>query len=217
VLANSDDPQSSPREVARRAAALALGAPIPKFDEQALRLDQMSPLLGRYVDAKGSERLLFERGGKLWLATGDLPARQVRSAGGNRYFFGPDELVWFELDQDSAGQARMVVHVPETSEARILRRSGGVPVAASIDPAQQQRLMGTYLTETNVTVVIAASDGALTISQGAKPVGALRAVGNGQFAIDGTPMRVEFVYSGDRVTGLRLLRGARVLTAARQN
>lgn len=217
VLTNSDEPQAIPRELALRLAATVMGKPFPEFSKAALQIEKLRPHLGRYVDAVGRERLLFERGGKLWLAVGNSPAREVFAAGKGRYFFGNEELAWFELGRDQAGKSRMVVHVPETSEPRISMWTGDVPAAAVMAPAMQRRLAGSYLTETNVTLVIAAGEGGLTVSQNGKMVGALRALSGGQFAIDGTPMRLEFVSDGDRFTGLRVFRGARTIKAERQN
>lgn len=217
VLTNSDEPRTAPREMALRLAAAATGSPLPAFTAAPLHIEALRPLLGRYVDAAGRERLLFERGGKLWLAAGNSPAREVFAAGKNRYFFGSGELAWFELGADAAGTPRMRVHAPESLEPRIALRSGGVPAAAAIDPVAQQRLVGKYLTETGVTLVVAAEAGGLSIAQGGRAVGALRALDGGQYAIDGTPMRIEFVLANDRATGLRLFRGARILNAKRQD
>lgn len=209
ILANSDEPQSQPRELAQRIAAAALGTPLPAFAKAPLALDRVRPMLGRYKGSEGPDRLLFERNGKLWFAMGNAPAREAFAAGNDRYFFGHDELMWFEL-KDDAGQRHLVVHVPEDR-----RPHDAIFVAPPTTAVADTAGVGRYKPEAGNEFVIAASDGVMTVSSGGRPIGTLRALEGGQYAIDGTPMRLEFVKQGERVTGLKLFRGARTMNAVR--
>ena len=51
-----------------------------------------------------------------------------------------------------------------------------------------------------------------SLLDGVGPYGRRR---RGQFAVDGSPMRLEFVSNGGKVSGIRLFRGARILQAVK--
>ena len=71
--------------------------------------------------------------------------------------------------------------------------------------------------QTDVEVHVETDDaGRLRMRQGARDETApLRALENGRFAIDGTPMTLEFAAEDGIVTGIRIFRGARTIEARR--
>ena len=212
ILANSDEPQSQPRELAQRVAAAALGTPLPTFTKAAMSMERVRPMLGRYKGDEGPDRLLFEQDGTLWFAFGNSPAREAFSAGGDRYFFGHDELMWFELAARD-GKRHLVMHVAEDTKAH-----DAVFAAAPAKPAAIADTSGAgrYKPEAGAEFVITVGPGGvMTVSSGGRTIGTLRAIEAGQYAIDGTPMRLEFVREGNRVTGLKMFRGARTMNAVR--
>lgn len=213
VLANSDAPQSAPRPLAERLAAAAAGHAFPVFVETKPDLAALAPMFGRYADGP-REFLFFGRGGQLWFASKGSSARPVKAAGNSRFYFSAEDAAWFELVPGADGGTAMRLHVPEDREAHDAAFAGPLPKApaATADKA----IAGQYRTETNVVLTVTvAADGQINVSQGDKPVGPLRAIEGGQFAIDGTPMRLEFVREGGKVTGMKMYRGARTLNAVK--
>ena len=210
VLANSEKPRSEPRPLAERLAAAAAGHPFPVFTEVSPDLGALAPTLGRYSDGR-LEFAFFERGRKLWFASKGESARPLRAAANRRFFFSPERADWFELVNGADGKPLLRFHVAEDAAPHDLAFVGPMPKPL---PIADHSGVGRYKAETGVEFTIEAGpDGSMTAKQGAEPIGPLRAIENGQYAIDGTPMRLEFVKQNGRVTGLKMFRGARTLNA----
>lgn len=213
VFANTDDPQTDPGVLTRRLAALAIGAPVPSFAPAEVDPRTLGPLFGLYKSETGTPRRFFARDGKVYLGRGDeeLP---VVPAGGDRFFFGPDELTWFRIVRQAGGAHVMEVHRFETAAPDRAVRSGPVPAALRVADAVLQSYAGTYRTEGPVLTVTLA-DGRLSIGPDGQEPAVLRAVSDTEFRIDGSPMRVVFHPEGGRADRLTLYRGARELHGQR--
>jgi hypothetical protein len=212
VLANSDKPRSEPRPLAERLAAAATGHPFPTFTEVRPDLVKLKPLFGRYGDGK-REFSFFERDGKLWFAPRGESARPVRPAGEDRFFFSAEQADWFELLPAASGKPIMRFHVPEDVAAHDVAFAGPMPTPAPITDSSG---VGRYKAETGVEFTIETVPGGTMIAKrGDEPIGPLRAIEGGQYAIDGTPMRLEFTRTDGKITGLKMFRGARTLEAVK--
>lgn len=210
VLANSDKPHSEPRPLAERLAAAAAGRPFPTFAEVTPNIRALAPSLGRYSDGR-LEFAVFERAGKLWFAPKGESARPLRAAGDKRFFFSAERADWFELVKGADGKPVLRFHAAEDAAPHDIAFAGPMPTAS---PSADLSGVGRYKAETGVEFTVEAGpDGSLSARQGAELIGPLRAIENGQYAIDGTPMRLEFIKEGGKVTGIRMFRGARTLNA----
>ena len=93
-------------------------------------------------------------------------------------------------------------------------RTGGVPEAIEIPEALRNSYLGRYQTETVILEVLY-EDGKLILAQSADQKIPLRALTTTRFAVEGTPMFVEFEPQGGKTDSFMLHRGARQLHGKR--
>ena len=214
VFANSDDLEVDPSNLTRRLAALALGEPFPAFTPTEVDIASVEPLFGAYTAEEGPQRRFFARNGKLYFGRGD-EEREAFAAGGDRFFFGPRELDWFEVIRQPGGAHRLKLHAPEAAAPAQAVRSGPVPPPLAVAPAVLQSYVGSYKTETVTLAVALGGDGRLTVSPAGQPPMPLRPVSQTEFRIEGAPMRLVFHPEEGKVNRLTLYRGARELHGQR--
>lgn len=155
VLSNADGGIANPGVVASKAAALAIGKPLPEFKEIALDVATLERLAGVYEIEQPAVRTFRHESGTLVMQrTGRAPVRlKAYSATG---FFVPDSLDTFEFGQDAGGA---VTHVTLHQEGKAIRhaRIGDAPAArpaASIAPASFDRRAGRYQLAPNVILTL---------------------------------------------------------------
>ncbi len=214
VFANSSDPAADPSLLTRRLAALALGEPFPVFSRVEIDMAAVEPLFGAYSAERGPPRLFFQRDGKLYMARGGAQ-REALPAGGDRFFFGPDDLDWFRIVRQADGAHVMEVHGPELAAPVPAVRTGEVPPPFTVAPGVLQTYVGTYATETVVLTIALDEKGWLTLTPEGQSPAELRPVSETEFRIDGTPMRLVFHPENGEVNRFVLHRGARELHGRR--
>jgi D-alanyl-D-alanine carboxypeptidase len=214
VFANTDDPATDPSLLTRRLAALALGEPFPAFARADVDLAAVEPLFGAYRVEGGPELAFFARDGKLYLA-GDDQEMEAVPAGNDRFFFGPDRLLWVSFARRPDGAHLIEVHSPEDAAPERGVRTGPVPPPVTIAAAVLQSYVGTYQTETITVTVGLGEHGWLTLTPAGQRPMPLRPVSETEFRIDGANMRVVFHPEAGAVNSLTIHRGARQLHGRR--
>ncbi|HEX8402408.1 MAG TPA: serine hydrolase domain-containing protein [Allosphingosinicella sp.] len=214
ALANSDDPTTDPAILVRRLAALALGKPYPVFSRAEIDVAEVEPLFGQYTQADGPPFRFFARDGKLLVGHGD-DEKEAFAAGADRFFFGPESLMWFEVARARDGAHLMRMHEPDAAEPSRALRTGPVPPPLAVSAPVLQSYLGAYQTETLAVTIALGPDGALTVAPAGQRAMRMRPVSPTEFRIDGGPMRLVFHPEGDRVDRFTLYRGARELHGRR--
>lgn len=145
VLTNGDAGTVVPDVVARRAAAVAIGKPLPEFREVALDAAALDAVAGVYSLDKDTQRV-FRRDGEFLslLRTGRGPL--VLRAMSADAFFVPDTVDWFVFQRDGGGK---VTGVTYHQDGRALDhvRSGEAPpprIVAKIADAAFDAHAGRY-------------------------------------------------------------------------
>lgn len=215
VFANSDELPIDASVVVQRLAALALGEPIPVLVKAEVPPNEIAPLLGAYhMDNGPPDLLFFERAGKLYLSRGEDES-EAFATGEDRFFFGPDNLMWFRFVRQPDGAHAVEVHRPDRAEPVRGLRAGDVPAPFTVAPAILQSYVGTYATEQPVVTVALRDDGWLTIAAAGQGPFPLRPVSETEFRADAAGFRVVFHPENGRTDRLTLFRGARELHGAR--
>ena len=214
VFANSDDPASDPSILTRRLAALALGEPFPDFTPADVAISALEPLFGAY-QAEGAPPIrFFARGGRLFLAHGD-EEMEAFSAGGDRFFFGRNRLMWIRFLRQADGAHVLEAHEPTAAQPSRAIRIGAVPLPLTVPPDVLQSYLGTYQTETVSVTIGPGENGWLTLTADGQRAMPMRPVSETEFRIDGTPMRLVFHPGDGAVDRFTLHRGARELHGRR--
>ena len=221
VLANSDSPAVSPGITLRRLAAQALGDPYPTFARAAVDMAAVQPFLGVYAaQGPGGERRFYQRDGRLFTrrAAGG-PEQEVFSAGGNRFFYGPDSLTWFTVARDPAGAITMAMHPNGEDRIETAARTGDAPPEAptvTVPRAILQSYVGTYVSAGPRIAVTLGEDGRLNVTLGGPRPLPTRAISETEFQLEAADVRIIFQREGGRVTGLLVRQGAREMPATRE-
>jgi D-alanyl-D-alanine carboxypeptidase len=219
VFTNSDAPTTPPSLALRRIAALALGDPYPTLNAVPLDAAAVAPFLGVYVVPDGVERRFFMRDGKLYTRRAGGADLEVLSAGGNRFFYGSDNLTWFSLARDSSGTAAMDMYQEGEGPAVRALRTGPVPPEAPTASVPRETLasyVGRYASPRGPIVVAWGENGTLTVQPANQGARALRATSATEFAIVGVDARVVFQIEGGAVTRLVIHQGAQEMAATRE-
>ncbi|HYI42625.1 MAG TPA: serine hydrolase domain-containing protein [Sphingomicrobium sp.] len=214
VLANTEDAGMDASTVTRRLAAAALGTPFPMFSRAEVDMRAIEPLFGLYKAVNGPALRFFSRDGKLYVGEGDRET-EAFAAGGDRFFFGPDDLKWIRLVRKQDGAHLLEAHFPNRAKAATAVRSGPVPPPFALPQELLRSYAGKYQTETLAVSVQLGADGHLTITPAGQNPLPLRPVSKTEFRIDGTPMRLEFHPENGKVDRFTLYRGARELHGKR--
>lgn len=214
VFANSDEPATDPSLLVRRLAALALGAPVPSFERVPLDMTTVEPLLGAYGATNGPPRRFFARDGRLFIGRGD-EEMEAFPAGGDRFFFGPDNLTWFRILRKADGAHAMEVHRVEAAMPDSAVRTGAAPPPFTVDPAVLKSYAGVYTTEGPVVTIALDDRGQLSIAAAGQPPMPMRPVSQTEFRVDGGGFRIVFQPEGSAVNRMTMYRGARELNGRR--
>ena len=218
VFANSDSPQSASSTVARRLAALALGDPYPTFTKAAVDMKAIEPLLGVYTFAD-TQRTFSARGGKLYTQRAGGAELEMFSAGGNRFFYGPDNLTWFEIIPGAAGKHQFAMHQNGASTAEVGRWKGPPPVATpavAVPAATLDSYAGSYTSMAGIFVIKRDGDG-LTVKLGEQPTLPLKAISATEFEITQVGAKIRFNAKDGKVGSITLFQGGQELEGVRQN
>lgn len=211
VLANTDDPATDPSVLTRRLAALALGAPVPRFARTQVPLDTIEPLFGAYGrPGSGAPRRFFARDGKLYIGRGD-EEQQVFPAGNDRFSLADDTLTWIRFIRRPGQPPRIEINRLESAAPEQMPRIGPVPPPLVVTRERLRSYAGTYATEGPVLTIALDEHGRLTLAPPGQPPMPLRPTSDTEFRVEGAPMRLVF-HSPDRLT---LYRGARELHGER--
>ena len=211
VLSNTNSLDSS--VTVQRLVALAMGNPFPNLARADVPLAAIEPLFGAYRAESGPDLVFFNRDGKLYLARGD-DETEAFAAGDDRFFFGPNDLVWFRFARPPGAAPAIEVHRPDGTVVRAAR-AGEVPPAVSVPPEVLRSYAGTYATEGPVLTIALAADGRLTVAPAGQEAFPMRPVSPTEFRVEGAPMRIVFHPENGAVDRLTLNRGPRELHGTR--
>ncbi len=200
-----------------RLAAEAIGKPFPTFTATEPDMAALEPKFGVYaIEGGDATRLFHMREGKLYTRRSGSGDSEVFAAGGNRFFYGPDSLNWFEIVPEADGYA-MLMHQNGEEMAERALRSGPVPETTSIDLPREvlDTFAGGY-TSAAAPITVAVNDaGQLTLAFGPQSPTPLVAVGDARFAAVGVDAEVEFTHAHGKATGLVIRQGGQELKATR--
>jgi hypothetical protein len=217
VFANSDSAAANLGTVIQRLAALAVGDPYPTFARTDFNLAQLEPWFGVYKVGE-SERIFFARDGKLYTRRSGGGEFEVFAAGQDRFFYGPDNLTWFEIRRGVNGKPMMAMYADEASEAELSPRSGPVPPepkAFEVPKATLQSYVGNYDAKMAPIKVAFNEAGQLALKLGGQPFVPLRAISATEFAAIGPDAKVVFHVVGGKVGRLVIHQNGRELPADR--
>ena len=218
VFANSDSPQSDPEILTMRLAALAAGDPFLDFTKVAVDPKAVDGVVGTYAFAD-TERAFFRRDGKLFAQRKDRPELEVFPAGGNKFFYGPDNLTWFEIISDAAGKLQFAMHQNGASKAEMGAWKGPPPVAmpAVVVPAAiLDSYAGTYASPAG-EFVFTHEAGGLTIKLGPQPTLPMKAISTTEFEITQVGAKIRFNAKDGKVGSITLFQGGQELEGMRSN
>jgi D-alanyl-D-alanine carboxypeptidase len=216
VLANSDDPASTPSLVAARLAALALGDPYPVFARAEVDARTLASLFGVYRVADGDvSRRFFARDGRLYTMRDGGADLEVFAAGGDRFFYGPNSLTWFRIARSPDGAHVMEMHQDGNDPAERAVRTGDVPADIQVSRAILATYVGQYQTPGPAAEIAMGEDGVLTVRLTGQPAIPLRPVSATEFTVQGVNARIVFHPENGRVNRLVVHQGGRELEARR--
>ncbi len=145
VLTNGDSGTVVPDVVARRAAAVAIGKPLPEFREVALDAASLDAVAGVYTLDKDTQRV-FRRDGEFLSMQRAGRGPLVLKAMSPNEFFVPDTADWFTFQRDGSGKVTGVSY-HQDGRALAHTRSGEAPpprIVAKIADAAFDAHLGRY-------------------------------------------------------------------------
>lgn len=217
VFTNSDDPVASEETVTYRLAAMALGDPFPSFTKAAIDPKSLEPWFGVYA-IDGGERRFFSRNGKLYTRRSGGSDLEVFAAGGNRFFYGPDNLTWFEIRQHAGGKPVMAMFQNGAVKPELASFAGPVPAdptTITLPRAALERYSGNYKAAPGLVKIAFAEGGEITLQLGPQRPVPIKAISESEFILEGVDARVVFNFENGKVTGLVLKQGGREMPATR--
>lgn len=219
VFANSDEPATSPGVTLRRLAALAIGDPYPELTRVPVDAAALEPFIGVYALPNGGERRFFLRDGKLYTQRTGAQPIEVYAAGNNRFFYGPQQLTWFDLARGADGAVTMDMHPNGAANGERSRRTGPIPPEAPPVTVPREVLasyVGRYATGGPMVAIVLGADGKLTVQMDGQPPFTLRPTGETEFAVEGVEARIVFHREGGRVVRLVIHQNGREIPATRE-
>jgi CubicO group peptidase (beta-lactamase class C family) len=218
VFANSDDPIVDPEVPMLKLAAMAVGDPYPEFEKVDVAESEIEPLLGLYT-FDGGERRFFRKGRHLFTRVSGGSDQQVFAAGGDRFFYGPTSLTWFEVAREPAGKHVMSMHMESSAEVLKSVRSGAIPADAPVVAVARpvlEQYAGSYRADRGMVTISLSEGGDLTIRLGGGQPIRLLATSDTEFRADGVDRKVVFHRSGERITHIVVHQGKQEIRADRQ-
>ncbi|MEO8619080.1 MAG: serine hydrolase domain-containing protein [Sphingomicrobium sp.] len=216
VFANSDD-GPSPGMIMRRVVAAALGDPYDEFTAQPVDKAAVSPLLGVYDLAVGDRRF-FERDGKLYTRRSGGGELEVYPAGGNRFFYGPENLTWFEIVTAGDGSKTMLMHQEGATTGEPAKRSGPVPAekpAFVVPDSMLSAYLGSYKSPLG-TFIIARDGDSLSAKLEQQNALKLKPITLDEFEVERVGAKIRFgTIVGGKAPGLTMFQGGQQVEAKR--
>ena len=217
VFANSDAPRTQPGTLAKRLAALTVGDPFPTLAKSATNLKAIEPLLGQYK-FDDTERTFFARDGKLYTKRAGGGEIEAFAAGGNRYFYGPDDLTYFEI-MPGGKATQIAFHRDGSPKAAIGVRIGPVPApvastALTIAPATLDSYAGSYTSAAGMFVFKHVGDG-LTVKLAEQPAFPLAATSATEFEIAQVGAKIRFNVKDGKAASITLFQGGQQIEGTR--
>ena len=218
VFTNSDTHEIAPDTIMRRLAAMALGDPYPDLQAVAVDMAAVEPLLGLYrVEGGDAERTFFARDGKLYTQRTDGPELEVFPAGGNRFFYGPASLTWFEMRRAADGAHVMEMHQEGAVAGERALRAGPVPTEAAagiaLPRALLERYVGAYRMPIGLLTIAFGEGDSLTVQLEGQPALPVAARSETEFSVARVGATLVFSADGSRVT---VRQGGREMSGARE-
>ncbi len=216
VFANSDSPSADTGTVTRRLAALALGDPYPTLTKAAIDMRAVEPSLGVY-QFDDTVRTFFARGDRLFTKRTDGAEIEAFSAGANKFFYGSDDLTYFEIIP--GGKASQIAfHREGSTKSAIGVRTGPVPVesvALAIPAATLESYAGSYTSTAGIFVFKHEGEG-LTVKLGAQPAFPLKTTSATEFEIAQVGAKIRFNVKDGKAASITLFQGGQELEGLRQ-
>lgn len=219
VFANSDSPATPPGLVAARLSALALGDPYPSFTRATVDPATLAPLFGVYRIGDGpASRRFFAREGRLYTMRDDGGELEVFAAGGDRFFYGPDNLTWFRFERrpDGAHVMQMYLNGEDTPAPAV--RTGDIPpapAAVQVPRAVLEAYAGHYTTPGPAADVALGAAGVLTVQLSGQQAIPLRPLSATEFIVEGVNARIVFHPENGRTNRFVIHQGGRELEGRR--
>lgn len=217
VFTNSDDPLASEETITFRLAAMALGDPFPSFEKAAVDANSLDSVFGLYA-IDGGERRFFSKDGKLYTRRSGGSDLEVFAAGKDRFFYGPDNLTWFEIRRDAAGKPVMAMYQNGAVKPELASYRGPIPAdptTIELPRAALERYSGTYKAAPGPVKVALTQDGGITLQLGPQRPVPIKPISESEFILEGVDARVVFALEAGKVTGLVLKQGGREMPATR--
>ena len=185
VLSNAEYGVVQPDVVASKAAAIAIGKPLPEYREMAMDPKVLEAFTGIYqaADAKEPRRVAVVNG-KLALQRGDRP-RMVLLPHAENAFFIDRSLTHFEFGRDAQGKVNQMT-IYQDGMAQVVPRVGDLPAerrAVILPAALLESYLGSYQMAPGFVLEVR-RDGEQLVGQatGQPPLN-LMALGEGEFFV----------------------------------
>lgn len=130
VLRNSDRGVIGSENIARRAAAAAIGKPFQNYQAVALDAKALDAFSGTYKVDDNATRVVRREGDKLSMVRTGRPA-VLLSAFSESAFFLPGELEHFAFSRDAQGKVSTLTRVGD-GETQVSTRTGDAPAARAV-------------------------------------------------------------------------------------
>ncbi len=218
VFTNSDDPVADQDVVSQRLAAMAIGDPYPAFEKAKVETSTLEPYFGVYA-FDGGERRFFAKDGKLYTRRSGAADLEVFAAGGNRFFYGPNVLTWFEIQQGDGGKPTIAMYQNGSTKPELSKLTGPIPPepkTVDLPRSVLGRYAGNYRAAPGMVKVAAPEAGPMTLQLGGQRPVPIKPISELEFVAEGVDAKVVFEMDGAKVKGLVLHQGGRELPAERQ-
>ena len=209
MQANSDTTSAPISTLVARIGAMAIVEP---------DLAALEPLFGEYAIEGDASRKFYARDGKLYTLRSGASESEVFAAGGDRFFYGPGSLSWFDFDRSDNAKPVMRMHQNGAKEAELATYAGPIEAlkAVSAPRATLESYAGTYVTQYGPAVFTLGESDDLLLSFAGQPATPLIALAADRFTAEGVDVTITFANSGDATT-MKLVQGGVTLEAARQS
>lgn len=218
VLTNSDSPKTSAGLLTQKVAALAIGKVYPEYEVQALPLDRLEDVVGRY-EFVGAVRDFFVEDGSFYSQREGGSRLEVFYAGNDTFFYGPNSLTYFTVSTDEAGEPLIAFHGEGAEQASVGKRVGDVPSGPEeirLTDAQRAALIGTYELPMGL-FTIGEKDGAMTGKLGPQPEVPLRSYAPDHLGAPEFGAEFTFVIEDGRAVSMTLIQGGQEFPGNRKD
>ncbi|MDJ0978214.1 MAG: serine hydrolase domain-containing protein [Erythrobacter sp.] len=217
MLANSDTTSAPVSGLVARIAALAIGDPFEEFTKVETDLASLEAYFGEYAIGENDRRKFYARDGKLYTLRSGNSESEVFAAQGNRFFYGPGSLTWFEFGAEDDGRPVMRMHQNGAKEAELATYAGPIEpvVAVTVPRTTLASYAGTYATQYGKAVFTLGESDDLLLTFAGQPTTALIALDTDRFTAEGVDVTIIFAPVEGSMT-MTLMQGGVTLEAERQ-